>query len=491
MGFIKDLYFNRYGAGPANASQQDASSTQSQVVQQPEPQETEQHVADNEQRRRAAALVKDKYFYSRRNDRVPKEQSGFIKDKYFRQKEQQETEQPAADGASGAAEIPRRTHQSTGGSAMPVNNAPAAAPQQQAVPQATQQPGPVVDPAAVTSYLQGMQQRAVAQQQDKMRVDRHQYSADPMNRLFAPANARPQQSSGTVDQARPANNQPQVTNMDELTAAIERARREVDEANETPEQKAAREKREKREKLLATIGDGLGAFHEAYSHMRDIKPMTNGSIQAKQEARIRALGLERDKKYSDALQNYIKVMDMKRKNEYYNSIAETRRKQQESQDRDREEKRKEAARLNDARIELYKARQGKLIDESAYNQAYTDAIRSGLPESEAIEKGLAASKASLDELARQQKAESDAKVQKLQSDAHKSDAAANASNARAAKTRAGGSSGSTTTKTTYDKNGNVKSTVVTTKSNGNSGSRRSSSKKGNNGNKKRKSKTST
>ena len=37
------------------------------------------------------------------------------------------------------------------------------------------------------------------------------------------------------------------------------------------------QRKEKRDALLATIGDGLGAFHEAYSHMRGVQPMTSGT----------------------------------------------------------------------------------------------------------------------------------------------------------------------------------------------------------------------
>lgn len=294
--------------------------------------------------------------------------------------------------------------------------------------------------------------------------------------------AQPQQSSGTVNQGD-ADAEPQVADMDDLIGYLrKKSRDKLAEADETPEQKAAREKREKRERLLATIGDGLGAFHEAYSYMRGIKPMTSGSLSAAQEARVRALGLERDKKYSDALENYLKVLDAQRKEDYYKSIADTRRAQQESQDRDRAEKRKETARVNDARIELYRARKGKLIDDSVFNAYYETAITSGLDEATAINTALAAAKEQQEALARQGQAESDAKVNATNAQANQRNAAANASNARADKTRAGGSSSgtTTTTTTTYDKNGNVKGTKVTTKSKGNGGSRRSSS--GNSGN---------
>lgn len=327
----------------------------------------------------------------------------------------QQTATDTLDPAAGNVEIPRRTHQTSGGdTAMPVRSAT--------------QPGQVATP-------------------------------------------NPQQSSGTVNQATP-NQVPQVADMNGLLELLARdSKRKLDEETETDEQKAAREKREKRQALLAKIGDGLGAFHEAYSYMMGNKPMTSGSLSAAQEARIKALGLERDKKYKDALDNYIKVLETQRKEDYYKSIADTRRAQQESLDRDREEKRKMQKETNDARVALYKARMGKYLDESSYTLAYNNAIASGYSEADAIKAGLAASAANQEELARQQKAESDAKVKAGEAQANQRNAAANASNARAAKTKAGGrSSGSTytTTTTTYDKNGKVKGTKVTTKTPGGS-----------------------
>lgn len=360
-------------------------------------------------------------------------------------------------------------------------------------PQQTQ-PAQAITPQqakdAVNSVAQGIQQRADARKQEELARNRHQNSADPMNRMFNPVNPQqPQQSSGTVNQAT-QNQVPQVTDMNGLLELLARdSKQKLDENTETPEQKAAREKREKRQALMAKIGDGLGAFHEAYSYMMGNKPMTSGSLSAAQEARIKALGLERDKKYKDALDNYIKVLETQRKEDYYKSIADTRKAQQESLDRDREEKRKMQKETNDARVALYKARMGKYLDESSYTLAYNNAIASGYSEADAIKAGLAASAANQEELARQQKAESDAKVKAGEAQANQRNAAANASNARAAKTKAGGRSSSssyTTTTTTYDKNGKVKGTKVTTKTPGRGGSRSSKKPTG-----KRRSKTST
>lgn len=325
----------------------------------------------------------------------------------------QQTATDTQDPAAGNVEIPRRTHQTAGGdTAMPVRS----------------------------NNTGGTTQQAPTQ--------------------------------SVVPQDKTQQQQPQVANMNDLLVYLAKdSKQKLDENTETPEQKAAREKREKRQTLLAKIGDGLGAFHEAYSYMMGNKPMTSGSLSAAQEARIKALGLERDHEYKNALDNYLKVLETQRKEDYYKSIADTRRAQQESLDRDREEKRKMQKETNDARVALYKARMGKYLDESSYTLAYNNAIASGYSEADAIKAGLAASAANQEELARQQKAESDAKVKAGEAQANQRNAAANASNARAAKTKAGGrSSGSTytTTTTTYDKNGKVKGTKVTTKTPGGS-----------------------
>lgn len=360
-------------------------------------------------------------------------------------------------------------------------------------PQQTQQtqPGQVITQQqakdAVNRVAQGIQQRADARKQEELARNRHQNSADPMNRMFNPVNPQQQQPTAQVATQVAAAQQPQVADMNEMLAYLARdSKQKLDDVTETPEQKAAREKREKRQALMAKIGDGLGAFHEAYSHMMGTKPMTSGSLSAAQEARAKALGLKRDKEYKDALDNYLKVLETQRKEDYYKSIADTRRAQQESLDRDREEKRKMQKETNDARVALYKARMGKYLDESSYTLAYNNAIASGLSEAEAIKAGLAASAANQEELARQQKAESDAKVKAGEAQANQRNAAANASNARAAKTKASGSgrgksSGSyTTTTTTYDKNGKVKGTKVTTKTpgRGSSGSSKKPTSKG-------------
>lgn len=59
---------------------------------------------------------------------------------------------------------------------------------------------------------------------------------------------------------------------------------------------ADEEARMKRNKLFTTIGDGLSAFHEAYSHARGLKPMTNGSsLTGKWRERMDQLQADRNK----------------------------------------------------------------------------------------------------------------------------------------------------------------------------------------------------
>lgn len=342
--------------------------------------------------------------------------------------------------------------------------------------------------AAVDRFKQGVQQRADARQQQSLANNREKNSANPMLRGNRPQQPQqPQQSSGTVNQPG-ADQVPQVTDLAGLGEALERTRRAVDEARESEEDKQARERREKRQMLMAKLGDGLSAFHNAYSYMRGIKPMTSGSMSAQTEARIKALGLERDKKYNDALDNYLKVLDIQRKEDYYNSLAETRRAQQESLDRDRTEKRKMQQEKNQAYINLQEAKRQNELEKSDYYTAYLAALNNGAD----IDTAKAYANQEVVRLAEEREAQEQAiakaKENSYNAQANQRNAAANASNARADKTRAGGSSsgGTVTTtsdKTVYDKNGNVKGRTVTTTTKKKGGSGKSSNK--NNSGKKR------
>jgi len=333
------------------------------------------------------------------------------------------------------------------------------------------QPGQVITPQqakdVVDKVTHDIQQRADARKQEELARNRHQNSADPMNRLFNPVNPQqPQQSSGTVNQ--PGVDQvPQVTNLAGLAEALERTKKAVDEATESEEDKKAREKREKRQALMAKIGDGLGAFHEAYSHMMGTKPMTSGSLSAAQEARVRALGLQRDQEYKNALDNYLKVLEMQRKEDYYNSIAETRRAQQESLDRDRAEKRSMQQEKNNAYIKLMEAKRQNELEKSDYYTAYLAALNSGADKETAETYANQEVVRLANEREAQEQAVAKAKENSYNAQANQRNAAANASNARADKTRAGGSAGggattTTQTKVVYDRNGNVKGRTETT-----------------------------
>lgn len=350
---------------------------------------------------------------------------------------------------------------------------------------------------AVTGYMQGVQQRRAAQQQQAQAANRHQYSADPMNNLFAPGNTQvqqqqPQQSSGTVNQAGAVNTQPQVQDMNGLLELLARdSKQKLDEATETPEEKAAREKREKNQRLLATIGDGLGAFHEAYSHMMGQKPMTSGSLTAAQEARVKALGLERDKKYSDALSNYVKVLEQQRKGEYYNSIAETRRAEQQSRDAARKSKEsREQEKLNLQKL-LREDKQRSQAEKSSFWDAYWYARDvEGRSEEDAKKYASDYSFKIREQENANAQAESEARVNATNAQANQRNAAAHASNARAANV------GAPTTTVSYkedvkDSSGKkVGTKTTTTRSRGGGGSSRSSSK-GSSGNKNKKRKSRT
>lgn len=121
-------------------------------------------------------------------------------------------------------------------------------------------------------------------------------------------------------------------------------------------------KRNKRNALLATIGDGLAAFHKAYSHARGVKPMELENLSDKmynrlekvrkerqanklayQNARLRAAGLDQQaqinfERHKDAVD---RMAETKRHNEamenYYANKAEKELQQRkEAKDADRE-----------------------------------------------------------------------------------------------------------------------------------------------------------
>ena len=410
--------------------------------------------------------------------------------------------QATATTPAAAPVIPQREHQTNGGTAMPVRDANGQ-PTTQPVVQQTQQAGQATQPTqpvitqqqvndAVTGYLQGMQQRKEANMTPEQKTaqaaqesaQRHQNNPlDPMNQILTPRQQNvPSNSTDQVQisdsQRVEAMNQQQkhpVTNLEELMAASERAKKEYEESLETPEQKAAREKKEKRDRLLATIGDGLGAFHEAFSYMRGQKPMTSGSISAEAEARRKALGLERDKITEEKLNNWVKIERMIKDAKAADDLAGYRKKQIESLDRDREEKRKMQQEKNNAYIKLQEARRQNELEKSDYYTAYLSALNSGADKETAEAFANQEVVRLANEREAQDQAVAKAKENSYNAQANQRNAAANASNARAAKTADGG--GSTTThqvKVEYKNGKEVKRTDTTTsKSKGGGGSRSS------------------
>ncbi|MDY6301482.1 MAG: hypothetical protein SPL96_06270 [Bacteroidales bacterium] len=311
-------------------------------------------------------------------------------------------------------------------------------------------------------------------------------------------------NSSPTSQMRPGVGDPAMRRVENPTAGYVPAQRPRPEAQEKPVggyddifsrlekshqvDEEALKKKETRDSKLAAIADGLGALHTIYSRSRGIEPITSGGPSASSQSRERYARLrgELDKDYSDKLQTYMKMEEMRQAADRQEKLDQYRRDQLASLDRDREEKRKMQQDLTAARVKLYNARMGKAIDESAYAHAYNNAIISGMSETEAINAGLAASKASQDELARQQKAESDAKVAAGQGLANQRNAAAHKNNVQAANVGAP----TTTTSTRYDKDGNVSGRTVTTRRKG-GGSGKSSGTNRNNQQVKTKTKTRT
>ena len=127
---------------------------------------------------------------------------------------------------------------------------------------------------------------------------------------------------------------------------------------ESEEERAKREKREKRGMILASLGDALGSFHNAYAYAKGEKPMELPSLTERMKARYEKAKAKRDEN-SDKVFSYLmqreKLMDEKHtrdlqdKNYALNLMKEQRY--------DRDQKNKNA--LSEARIGYYNAQADK------------------------------------------------------------------------------------------------------------------------------------
>ena len=112
-------------------------------------------------------------------------------------------------------------------------------------------------------------------------------SAAPWNPNHNPAAGKPQSTVA----AAPAEGNKSVYN---LATLYQNMVKPEDYGQPTPEQLEEERKRNKRNALLATIGDGLAAFHKAYSHARGVKPMELENLSDKMYNRMEKIRKERE-----------------------------------------------------------------------------------------------------------------------------------------------------------------------------------------------------
>lgn len=283
---------------------------------------------------------------------------------------------------------------------------------------------------------------------------RHQMNtADPMNNIGVP---RKGAATGVAAQDNPAVTP--VTDLSGISNALQQTKQALDDATDTPEKQAAREKKAKRDKVMATIGDGLSAFHEAYSHMRGVEPMTSGvSLSARAQARKERLEAQRKEDYNTALSNYLKVERAMKDAQAAQDLADYRKSNIERQRaRDEAAARNQAARTN-AYVKLQEAKRQNELEKSDYYTAFLDALNNGMNETAADQWA----KQEVVRLAGEREAKEREKEQSVID-----------KNNRANQPKANVGATTTTTSTRYDKDGKVTGRTVTTRSK--SGSKKTS-----------------
>lgn len=98
----------------------------------------------------------------------------------------------------------------------------------------------------------------------------------------------------------------------------------------TTEEIEAEKRKEKRDNLLAKIGDGLSSFHEAYSHMRGVQPMTNGtSLTGRMRERRERMDRERQALDSQRMAMAMNLANLKLKQRAADDTADYRQAQTE------------------------------------------------------------------------------------------------------------------------------------------------------------------
>ena len=102
----------------------------------------------------------------------------------------------------------------------------------------------------------------------------------------------------------------------------------LDAFNDNEKRIADEEERMKRNKLMTTIGDGLSAFHEAYSHARKQKPLTSGSLTGKWRERMDRLQAERNANHLALINAQMNIKNARDLEKYRNDSMKIRQQQQ-------------------------------------------------------------------------------------------------------------------------------------------------------------------
>ena len=170
--------------------------------------------------------------------------------------------------------------------------------------------------------------------------------------------------------------------------------------HETDEQKAAREKREKRNKLLATIGDGLAAFHEAYEMNRGRKPIVQVGLS------------ERMQKYYDQM----RLQRERREREYNNAILRARMADEANLVNTRRQDRLEReTAIKEAKAESDRLYRESMADKNWSMAEYYRAKRQALEEGKSLDEAIKAGKAALAE-AQANQANETARLRRVQAE---------------------------------------------------------------------------
>lgn len=156
---------------------------------------------------------------------------------------------------------------------------------------------------------------------------------------------------------------------------------------ETPEEKEQREKREKRERLFATIGDGLSAFHDAYSKARGVDSMIDTGISKHLQDRYDKLEAERNRR-RDAYTRAAMMINSQRQadenameNERYrNEMMKIRQQQQDRLALEQENKGK----IAEAKQKYYEAMGNKNKAQADFWATKAELMLEGFDEDQAI-----------------------------------------------------------------------------------------------------------